>query len=45
MSDTPRTDAAEVDMCNFSDWGTGPSGYVEAVGEAWETGYPAREEG
>ena len=25
---TPRTDAAELDNSEFSDWGTGPSGYV-----------------
>lgn len=28
MSDTPRSDAAEMDQSNFSDWGSGPSGYV-----------------
>lgn len=27
---TPRTDAAEYDQSKFSDWGTGPSGYVDA---------------
>jgi hypothetical protein len=28
VSDTPRTDALEVDMSEFSDWGIGPSGFV-----------------
>ena len=27
-SDTPRTDAAEVDQSEFADWGIGPSGFV-----------------
>lgn len=27
MSNTPRTDAAEVDNSEFSDWGCGPSGF------------------
>lgn len=27
---TPRADAAELDEAHFSDWGWGPSGYVEA---------------
>ena len=30
MSDTPRTDEAELDDAHFSDWGCGPSGYVHA---------------
>ena len=29
-SETPIIDAAELDNSNFSDWGTGPSGYVPA---------------
>jgi hypothetical protein len=28
-SNTPRTNAAELDQSNFADWGTGPSGYVD----------------
>ena len=28
MSDTPRTDEAELDEADFTDWGTGPSGFV-----------------
>lgn len=28
-SQTPRTDAAELDQAHFADWGCGPSGYVE----------------
>ena len=27
---TPLCDEAELDNSNFSDWGTGPSGYVSA---------------
>lgn len=29
-TETPRTDVAEIDNSHFADWGTGPSGYVEA---------------
>lgn len=30
MTKTPQTDEAEIDSSEFSDWGTGKSGYVHA---------------
>jgi len=31
MKSTPRTLVAEIDNSEFSDWGTGPSGYVSVT--------------
>ena len=44
MSDSPLTDAAELSNSHFSDWGTGPSGYVyRSDMEALETRLRAAE--